>query len=82
MNSLPKESGFLKIEFRTSAEKNKDEVEQRLFELFEKLDLNREKDLNSIEYVIVKTTDFVQKVKLNFENDKSIGKLRDIYMFF
>lgn len=75
MNSLPKESGFLKIEFKTSAEKNKDEVEQRLFELFEKLDLNREKDLNSIEYVIVKTTDFVQKVKLNFVNDKSIGKL-------
>jgi hypothetical protein len=75
MNSLPKESGFLKIEFKTSAEKNKDEVEQRLFEIFEKLDLNREKDLNSIEYVIVKTTDFVQKVKLNFVNDKSIGKL-------
>ena len=75
MNSLPKESGFLKIEFKTSAEKNKDEVEQRLFEFFEKLDLNREKDLNFIEYVIVKTTDFVQKVKLNFVNDKSIGKL-------
>jgi hypothetical protein len=75
MNSLPKESGFLKIEFKTSVDKNKDEVEQRLFEFFEKLDLNREKDLNSIEYVIVKTTDFVQKVKLNFVNDKSIGKL-------
>ena len=72
MDSLLKNDESFKIEFKIASELRKEEVEKTLLELFEKLHVNHQVDLYSIEYISLKTSDFVQKIKLHFLNDKSI----------
>ena len=70
MSGALNETEFFQIEFKTKNEIGRDDSEKSLLELFVKLNINYQVDLNSIEYVILKKNDFVQKVKLNFLNDE------------
>lgn len=74
MESLLKNDEFFKLEFKISSKLRKEEVEKHLLELFEKLHVNHQVDLYSIEYICLKTSNIVQKIKLYFLNDKSRGK--------
>ena len=70
MNSH-KDDSIVKIEFTLKKSVSRLEIEQVLFELFNKLNIPCDTDLSLNEYVIHVATQFVQRIKYNFTKTQS-----------